>query len=153
MLWALINIALKISGLGLHGIASYYRAAKNSSDWPCVPGELLKCELVEQAKANATVYGLEVKYSYRIEGEALESSHIMFYLPQWSTCRPLYVRLQAALTAQGPLSVYVNPQNPGESVLFPGVEHVPVWLLPTAIMMMLVCPTCFVIAIHVLFLA
>lgn len=77
----------------------------------------------------------------------------MFYFPRWSTRRSFYAGLQTGLTGQNPLTVYVNPEDPKESVLVPGVGHLPAWLLPTAVTMMLVCPICFVVAIYVLFLA
>jgi hypothetical protein len=98
-------------------------------------------------------YCLEVKNSYCIDSEVLESTHLMFYFPQWSTHQSFYVKLQSALITQPSLCVYVNPQNSTESVLLPGVDHVPVWLLPTVLIMMLVCPLCFIMAIYVLFLA
>jgi hypothetical protein len=96
---------------------------------------------------------LQVKYCYSFNGELFEASDLMFYFPEWSSSRSYYARLQDTLTAQSPLSVFVNPDNPRESVLLSGVAHVPVWLLPTAVVMMLVCPVCFITAIYVLFLA
>src|SRR5437870_926276 len=104
-MWALIAIALRISGMGLYAISRYYRAAKKSSEWPCVPGELLKCELAERTKFDATVYCLEVRYSYHFDGEVLESTQVMFYFPEWSTCRSYYDRLRTALITQNALSV------------------------------------------------
>jgi hypothetical protein len=148
---AFIAIALLLSTLGLYGMWRYYRAARNSEDWPCVPGKLLNCEVVERmTPEGAKVYNLDVKYSYDIDGEVRESNKVMFYFAEWSTCRSNYVKLRDALVRTNSLTVYVNPDDPRESVLFPGADHVPVWVLATAGIMMLVCPISGAVAVYML---
>jgi hypothetical protein len=149
---AYIAIALLISTLGLYGMWRYRRAARNSEDWPCLPGKLLNCEVVERlTPEGAKVYNLDVKYSYDIDGEVRESNKVMFYFAEWSTGRSNYVKLQDALVRTNSLTVYVNPHDPGESVLFPGAGHVPAWILVTAAIMILVCPISGAVAVYVLF--
>jgi hypothetical protein len=145
-----VAVALGISALGLYGITRYYRTAKISDDRSRIPGKLLKCELIQRIQENADVFNLDVKYSYHIDGEVFESTKIMFYFPEWSTCRSDYVKLQDTLAKTSDLTVYVNPHNPRESVLFPGADHCPVWRLAMACIMMLVCPISGAVAVYML---
>src|SRR5262249_16702627 len=144
-----IIIWLLISAFGLCRIPRSLRAAKDSVHWPRVPGNLLKCELFEKRGGDRrTWYYLEVRYSYQVEGEVFESTKVSFsYSPQWSTCRAYYVGLQYFLTKTSELTVYVNPNNPRESVLLPGGYQITRGMLATACVMIVVCPISGFIAI------
>ncbi len=148
----LVVFSLLISALGLYCVARYFRAAKDSEHWSRVPGMLLKCELIERREEANDVFSLDVKYSYHVDGEVLESTKVMFYFPEWSASRSYYVNLRDTLAKSIGLTVYVNPNNPRESVLFPGADHAPVWLLAMACVMMLVCPIGGTLAIYMVLL-
>jgi hypothetical protein len=149
----LIIFWLVISAFGLCRVPHNLRAAKDSAHWPRVPGNLLKCELFEKRGGNRrTKYNLEVRYSYRVRGEVFESTNVSFSFGQWSTCRAYYVGLQYFLTKTCELTVYVNPNNPRESVLLPGGYQITRGMLATACVMIVVCPICGFFAIWELFL-
>jgi len=150
----LIILSLLISALGLYSIPRYYRAAKDSVHWRRVPGILLKCELIERRwdGHRQPKFGLDIKYSYQVDTEVFESTKVSFYFGQWSTSRSYYTRIRDIITKGSDLTVYVNPNNPRESVLIPGADQLPGWMLATICVMMVVCPICGFFAIYELFL-
>jgi hypothetical protein len=149
---AIVVFSFLVSAAGLFGVARYYRAAKASSHWPCVPGKLLSYELLERCEEGKDVYSLEIKYSYQVDDKVFESSNIMYYLPKWSQSRSKYVQLRDRVTAEKELSVLVNPDRHAESVLFPGTDQLPAGMLPLACFMIVVCPISGMVAFYGLFL-
>ena len=145
-----VAISFLISAVGLYGMWRYYRTAKSSEDWPNIPGRLLKCELVERSDAGTTVYDLDVRYSYKVDGEVRESKNVAFYFGRWSSLRSGYVGMRDALVAMNPLTVFVNPHNPAETVLFPGTAHMTRSTVAIAGFMILVCPVSGAVAIYIL---
>jgi hypothetical protein len=148
------GISLLIGIVGVRALRRHYDMARRSENWLRAPGTLLRCEIVEQRSSehNATVYSLDVRYSYQIDGETHESKRIMFYLPEWSTYRSCYADLQDRLLGCERLQVWVNPDNHKQSVLIPGAANAPLGMMHAAAVMMFVCPLAAFIAIYLLFL-
>jgi hypothetical protein len=143
-----VVISLLISAVVLLCMWRYYRTARSSENWPCIPGRLLKCELVERSDAGTAIYNLEVRYSYIVDGEVRESENVAYYFGKWSSFRSDHMGLRDALIGMNPLTIYVNPKNPAESVLFPGTSHMTRSPMVLAVFMVLLCPVGGAVAIY-----
>jgi hypothetical protein len=136
---AFIIISVFIGVTGSRALFVYYRKAKRSADWMPVDGDLIECQLAEKYD-EGKVYNLDVRYSYEVGGERYESSEIMFYFRKWSSSHRYYEQIERCIRDGESFRVYVDPDNPTQSVIIPGADNAPVPVLWLAGLMLFVCP-------------
>lgn len=126
-LGACLLILLGGAGMALCGRALYRQWS--SRQWPQVPGTILNAAIEHDAGNQR--YGIAVEYAYRVGGAALQGARLGFGpAPTFPSREAAASCLQAYRPGQTQ-PVFVDPRNPAQAVLHPGMSG---WsLLPLAI--------------------
>lgn len=151
ILFTCIAISLFLSVAIIRGMTRHYRKARASSNWPTVPGTLLHAEVLQRRDSDEPAYEhfkLDLRYAYEFHGERYESTQFQFYQPDWSRPRMYWSDLEVALRANPELTVYANPDDPTEAVLFPGANTMRPGILAALGVLAVVAPIVGIIAIY-----
>lgn len=129
----LLGLLILAGGIGLlaWGMTRYFDAAA-SSDWPTVPGKVLSSEVkVSRTKTkskNKTTFGANIRYQFQVNNQDFEGTQVSF--GDYSTNDRSHADAIVKRYAVGSVvTVYYNPDEPGNCVLEPGINWV-VYLLP-----------------------
>ncbi|MGN8224473.1 DUF3592 domain-containing protein [Gracilimonas sp. BCB1] len=95
------------------------RRAKQSEGWPVVNGELLSVELWGKRNIDGQMKDAEklsVQYEYSVRNKVYTGTAVAFYTLMY----PETTEFADNNSADSPVDVYYNPDEPSESVLIPG---------------------------------
>ena len=96
--------------------------AKASVDWPTTPGVIERSEVVtSKNNDNQTMYEPEVAYSYSVDGKDYEGNTVGFGAKFSSSSRGFADDVVGKYPKGKDVSVHFRPEQPGDSVLEPGV--------------------------------
>jgi Protein of unknown function (DUF3592) len=105
------GLCLLIGGFLLYAIGVDYRRAKQSQTWPKETGVLLACNTNQWPRSGV----MRVKYEYKFGGHTFPGDTICFGV---QSARKF---LLSPIKTPTPIEVFVNPNLPAQSVLFPGL--------------------------------
>jgi len=122
----------------LVGIFLGYKAVRNFSDayamknWEQLPAKIISAELKTSHSDDSTTYSVDVVYQYIISGREYEGSKVNIsgggesgsYYPT------LYQKLENYKNSGERYRCFVNPNNPGESILIKKLQFVDYLLFP-----------------------
>lgn len=95
--------------------------ARASASWPTVDGRVTRSEVTESTDADgADTYRPEVTYEYQVDDRSYENSTIKFGENSYSTRRRAE-EIAANYPVGKRVTVAYDPNEPGQSVLEPGV--------------------------------
>lgn len=101
-----------------------WRESARAKHWEPVLVALHEVELDAAAgkDGNSRTYAVKARYSYDVDGKKYEGDRVGFHIGAdnigtWH--QEKYAILKQAMDTDGAFNAFVNPANPGESVLFP----------------------------------
>lgn len=102
--------------------------SKASLDWPTAGGTVLYSEVEEDYDSeDGYTYYPRVTYQYNVDGQAYESDRVFFGAD--NTPEEDAYAIVAQFPAGSMVTVYYNPDKPKQSVLMPGDEYAPGFLI------------------------
>ena len=113
--WAWISIIVGIlAGGGLiAGSVASARKAKESLEWPSVPGTVLSSQLVPDTSGDIATFRPVVTYSYVVNGQALRCDRVHY---SSTTSKKVLTKYPQGSTVQ----VFFDPRAPSTAVLEQG---------------------------------
>jgi hypothetical protein len=90
------------------------------ASWPATQGTLLRAELVAGSSDGSTTYRLEARYRYAVAGRSYENDRTAIVNTGDNIGdfqETLGRRLEQALHAERPVTVWYDPENPADAVL------------------------------------
>jgi hypothetical protein len=108
-------LLLLLGGVFAFCSLSSLRNGANSVHWPQVKGQVISLQW--HSPSDGPDFP-SVRYRYTIGGEQFEGENLCFGAASEASCK------LSNLAANGPVTVFVNPANPRESVLLPGMSGV-----------------------------
>lgn len=112
--------SLVLGGLGVYLIIHSQRSkqkAAQSQSWPMVKGLICETRIRTQEHNETLRYEPVVRYTYEVGGKIYESGQITFGSSVDFGSRQKAVDYLVDYPVDGEVSVYYNPDNPGEAVL------------------------------------
>ncbi len=102
--------------------------SKASLDWPTVSGTVLSSQVDEDYDSeDGYTYYPRVTYQYNVDGQVYESDRVFFGAD--NTPEEDAYAIVAQFPAGSMVTVYYNPDKPKQSVLMPGDEYAPGFLI------------------------
>ncbi len=122
--------ALLFGGLGLLGSAMLSFSAGDlwrgwrSEAWPPVEARVVSSGLAEvmQIRAGPAAYRAAVRYSYKVEGRPYTGSRLAFGNAATPQREAVEKELRTRFAPGAALQIHVDPGNPAEAVLEPGMQ-------------------------------
>jgi hypothetical protein len=112
----------------LHDGYSAWRDAARAAHWTPTEATLREVRLESHAgrKSGRPTFEVRALYTYEVDGHVYESTRVGVHdgadnIGSWQQDR--YNELKSALEMGGAITAFVNPEDPGESVLFPAVRE------------------------------
>jgi hypothetical protein len=102
------------------GVRSY-QSAQESSGWPTSPGVVLSSSVDSHRSDDSTTYQAEVLYEYEVSGEKYSSNRIGYGDISTGSPAPAQDLVNQYPSGES-VTVYVDPEDPSQSVLQPGVR-------------------------------
>jgi hypothetical protein len=98
--------------------------ALNSNEWPRVQGEVTKSEIIERRRTTKTgdritVYSAKIHFQYTVDGKQYTANQT-----KWAdhhSSKKIEQTLNARYSTGSNVTVYFNPNNPGNAVLQKGL--------------------------------
>lgn len=121
--------ALPFAGVGIFMgglVARTLLRAQEMEHWMEVPVAVQEAALVEHQGDDSTTYRVTARYTYEVDGRTYEGTRVGLHggsdnIGDWHQKR--YRELVAARDGQRVLTGRVNPAQPAEAILFPGVRR------------------------------
>lgn len=95
-----------------------------AKEWHKVPGVIQNIEEKSSSSRGGIVTGVRVRYSYEYSGAVYEASRICFGMTNIKVLEEFEY-----LSATNQVSVWVNPKEPDQSVLIPGINSSAIFLI------------------------
>ncbi|QPH52534.1 DUF3592 domain-containing protein [Pontivivens ytuae] len=113
VLVALGGVALGVSSLRTR------RRAESARGWPIVPGRITRSEVYVKRRGQPNEVRLRMEYDYTVDGVAQQGDRATFFHEfQNDRVEALVDRFPVGAE----VAVHVDPTNPGNTVLVPGLE-------------------------------
>ncbi|MBM4109094.1 MAG: DUF3592 domain-containing protein [Phycisphaerae bacterium] len=120
----LIWIGIGLAVLGVAGVT--VAVLVKSRAWPSVPGVMTESEVVEVQRTRrpseigplaVTEYEARIRYTYSVDGVALEGTRLMPLMPSVFPDRDRALAVIAQRPPGAPVEVYYDPNQPSRSAL------------------------------------
>lgn len=123
---------LSIDAKIVHGALRQTQARQ----YPSVEGKVIHCKVEERSDSDGTVYDVDILYSYEVQQKQFTCNRVRF-LKLWG--KEWVVPFAEAHRAGSKVTVYYNPDDPGDAVLLPGVAgqelFAPLFAIPFNVVM------------------
>ena len=94
--------------------------AKNSVNWPTVPGKVTESKIGSHTSDGSTTYSADVTYRYLVEEAEIHSDRVWFGDNYSSSDRTMFERIVNKYPVGKEVKVYYNPDDEFIAVLEPG---------------------------------
>lgn len=112
--------AIGVGMLG-YGLLSLKRSTE-AGDWPTAVGSIDECQISRKDSGENVTYGVEVKYSYSVNGKEYQGDKLAFGYA-FSSARETHQEILEKLKAAQSVEVRYDPFHPENSVLSYGVHR------------------------------
>lgn len=111
-------IGATVAGFGVRTVFQ----ARESGNWPSVPGIIRSSTVTSQSSSDGTTYKPEVTYSYTVDGTEYQGDLIAYGLKGSSSDRSFAQYYDKKYPEGATVPVAYDPARPQTSVLEPGVS-------------------------------
>lgn len=138
----ILGIALGCLGLFLTGQQALQGLL--SQGWPTVEGQVTRSEIEQvRRRTGPDPWRVTIEYTYTVDGTIYQNNRVRFAGSSLSFTNGRAAKAVAESYPMGTtISVHINPRNPGEAVLDPGVDF-RVW--PGLIVSLVIAVACSVL--------
>ncbi len=120
-------------GIGTFGLALYqFGKVAQARNWTPVHAKVLSVEMVSSSDSESTSYKVEMKYKYSVSSQTFMGSSVSFNSGMNNIEH--YGELYNALNQSQVIQIYVNENDPAESVVIRGVTNAMIGMLIFSIM-------------------
>ncbi|WP_165823821.1 DUF3592 domain-containing protein [Pseudochryseolinea flava] len=120
-------------GLGTLGLVCYqFFQVMQANNWQSVRAEVLSIEMVSSEDSESTSYKIQMEYKYGVHGESYVGERVSFNVGMNNVEH--YYELFDKLNRAKVITVFVNPDKPGESVVYKGVTNAMIGILIFSLM-------------------
>jgi hypothetical protein len=120
-------------GIGTFGLALYqFGKVAQARNWTPVHAKVLSVEMVSSSDSESTSYKVEMKYKYSVSSQTFMGSSVSFNSGMNNIEH--YGELYNVLNQSQVIQIYVNENDPAESVVIRGVTNAMIGMLIFSIM-------------------
>jgi hypothetical protein len=120
-------------GIGIFGLALYqFGKVAQARNWTPVHAKVLSVEMVSSSDSESTSYKVEMKYKYSVSSQTFMGSSVSFNSGMNNIEH--YGELYNVLNQSQVIQIYVNENDPAESVVIRGITNAMIGMLIFSIM-------------------
>ncbi len=95
------------------------RDARASSEWPSVPGQIIRSEVATHRSSDKTTYSADIAFRYQVKGVDHECDNVAFGTLSSNNSSPAR-QVTKRYPVGREVDVFYDPNDPGKGVLEPG---------------------------------